>query len=436
MRLLFDTSEYIDRGQILVEAERLSIYIHHLRSVASQDSYDDVEASLNLSCDSELLDEVESLVSKKVTSALKYIFVVGIGGSNLGTKAVYDAIYSMEDMLPSKRPKMIFVDTNNTKLLAVYTKKIIPKIKKAEQMLLITISKSGGTIETLANTEILLDALKVKIPDIKKRVVVITDEGSDYWNVAKKNRMAHLAIPKNVGGRYSVLSAVGLFPLAALGLDIKDFLRGAQDIRPYCLNIDVEHNPAAQSAAILSHFVQNGKSINDNFIFNSELESLGKWYRQLMGESVGKEHDTSGDVVHAGLTPTISIGSTDLHSVGQLYLGGPRDKITTFIYSTDTGDSIPVPDDRVFPSVVEMINKKDTDDIMDAILGGVKIAYNKNKLPYMEIQLSGITPYEIGAFMQFKMIEMMYLGNLLDVNAFDQPNVESYKTETKQLLET
>ena len=154
-----------------------------------------------------------------------------------------------------------------------------------------------------------------------------------------------------------------------------------------------------------------------------------------MGESIGKEHDREGEVVHTGLTPTVSIGSTDLHSVGQLYLGGPRDKITTFIYSTDAEEKVRVPKKRSFPSVVEMINGKSTHDIMGAILEGAKIAYNKNELPFMEIELEGITPYELGAFMQFKMIEMMYLGILLNVNPFDQPNVESYKVETKQLLE-
>ena len=148
---------------------------------AAQDTYESEEASLNLSCDDELVERVESLVSEKVTADLKYIFVIGIGGSNLGTKAVYDALYSMEDILPlTKRPKMIFVDTNNAKLLRLYTTKIIPKLKKKEQVLLVTISKSGVTTEPLANTEILIDKLKTKFADIFERVVVITDENSAY----------------------------------------------------------------------------------------------------------------------------------------------------------------------------------------------------------------------------------------------------------------
>jgi glucose-6-phosphate isomerase len=436
MKLLFETSDAINSDAVRETTQTLVPYIESLNSFAEKNTYDEDEASLNLPFDSELLSQVESIINEKVSDRLKYIFVVGIGGSNLGTKAIYDALYGMRDVIESDRPKMIFVDTSNIAMLRTYVDQVVPSLESKDEYLLLTISKSGGTTETLANTEILQEALQQKFPDSLDRIVVITDEGSKYWEAAGAKKIARLGIPKNVGGRYSVLSAVGMLPLAALGLDIVSLQKGAQDIRSYCLNADVQHNPAAQSAAILANAMKSGKTINDNFVFNSELESLGKWYRQLMGESVGKELDRDGKEVHTGLTPTVSVGSTDLHSVGQLYLGGPQDKITTFIYSTDKSNSLNIPVERTFPSVVKMINSVSTTDIMDAILGGIKIAYNKKQLPFMEVQFEEITPYEIGAFMQFKMIEMMYLGKLLNVNPFDQPNVESYKIETKQLLET
>jgi len=179
---------------------------------------------------------------------------------------------------------------------------------------------------------------------------------------------------------------------------------------------------------------EHGFTINDNFFFHPELESVGKWYRQLMGESVGKEQSLTGEVVHAGITPTVSLGSTDLHSVGQLYLGGPKDKLTTFVSSKQTA-SLSVPDERVFPNLVPMITGRSAADIMAAILQGVKIAYQKADLPFMEVVLDSLDEESIGAYLQFKMLEMMYLGQLLSVNSFDQPNVESYKVETKQILE-
>ena len=194
-------------------------------------------------------------------------------------------------------------------------------------------------------------------------------------------------------------------------------------------------NLALQSAQVLAAHLQKGYTINDNFFFHPELESVGKWYRQLMGESVGKEHSLTGETVHTGITPTVSLGSTDLHSVGQLYLGGPKDKLTTFVSAPNKLVRVEVPQNRIFPELVPMINGKTAEDIMDAILEGVQIAYQKADLPYMQVTLDGINEASLGAFLQFKMLEMMYLGQLLNVNSFDQPNVEAYKVETKRLLE-
>jgi glucose-6-phosphate isomerase len=238
-------------------------------------------------------------------------------------------------------------------------------------------------------------------------------------------------MPAKVGGRYSVLAAVGLLPLLSVGLNVESLRQGARDILDQCLGKD---NVAAKSAAALASNLKAGKHINDNFFFHPELESLGKWYRQLMGESVGKQQDRSGKTVHTGITPTVSHGSTDLHSVGQLYLGGPKDKFTTFVSTTHSSE-LNVPTERVWPDLVPMITGKSATKIMAAILDGTKVAYGKAKLPYMEVVLDGLDEHSIGSYLQFKMLEMMYLGELLHVNPFDQPNVESYKIETKRLLQ-
>jgi len=411
----------------------LAAYAAHLASIGEQNTVAVAEAAINVPTQETIISEVRELVKQKVSSQLKSVFVIGIGGSNLGTKAIYDALYAPSDIGTFNHPRLHFIDTNNAAQLQVYLDEVIPAFMTKEEFLVVSISKSGGTTETIANTEIILGGISTAFADWQERMVVITGEDSVYWNAAKEQSIATLAIPAQVGGRYSVLTAVGLFPLAAIGVDIEALLKGAQDIQPYCVTDALEDNIAAQSASMLFSSNQAGKTINDNFVFNSELESLGRWYRQLMGESVGKKENVHGEVVHAGLTPTVSVGSTDLHSVGQLYLGGPKDKVTTFIYSES--DALLVPVARRFPGVVEMISGKSTEDIMVAIREGVKIAYQKADLPYMEVELEGITPYELGAFMQFKMLEMMYLGALMEVNPFNQPNVESYKVETKNLLE-
>lgn len=411
--------------------ESLGAYTDHIRQVRQSGTYETPESSINLPFDEVLLRNVKEVVGQRVTPALKYSLVVGIGGSNLGTKAVYDAVLGYGDTLePDRFPKMLFAETTDPAWL-IKASKLLSAISSPEEVLITLISKSGGTTETVANYEILIRVLGEKFANINDRVVVVTDEGSKLWEAAASQNIAHLAIPAPVGGRYSVLSAVGLVPLLSVGLDIEALRRGAREMLEQCLS---GPNLALQSGAVLALQKQKGCHINDNFFFRPELESVGKWYRQLMGESVGKEKSLTGEVVHAGLTPTVSLGSTDLHSVGQLYLGGPRDKITTFV-STRQFENVAVPTKRLLPELVPMVSGKSAGDIMTAILEGVKIAYGKESLPFMEVVLDVIDLPTVGAYLQFKMLEMMYLGQFFGVNSFDQPNVESYKIETKRLLE-
>jgi glucose-6-phosphate isomerase len=411
---------------------RTNEYGARLRSVVSSGEYQEYESSILLPSDKQLLAETQALAQEKAGSRLKYHIVVGIGGSNLGTKAVYDALRGAYDQLePARFPKLLFAETTDPEWLVKATA-LLGTLESPEQVLVSVISKSGGTTETLANFEIIMSALTAKFGPSTDRVVAITDEGSALWEQAGTQNIARLAIPKPVGGRFSVFTHVGLFPLATVGIDIAALQEGGAAIRDACLAEDGERQ-AAVSAALLAYFRAQGKTINDNFFFHPELESLGKWYRQLMGESVGKAESLDGQTVHTGITPTVSLGSTDLHSVGQLYLGGPRDKFTSFVYTEQTAD-ISVPSTRVFPELIPAITGKSAQTILEAILNGVKIAYQKAELPYMEVVLERIDERAIGAFLQFKMIEMMYLGQLLNVNPFDQPSVEAYKVETKKIL--
>jgi glucose-6-phosphate isomerase len=407
-------------------------YREHVRTVLEQGSYDAPESSINLPGDDALLIEVRGMVAKKITANLKYNIVIGIGGSNLGTKAVYDALFSARDMAGAEQaPKLLFAETTDPEVLTALCS-LITNLESSDEIILTLISKSGGTTETIANFEILMQPLMTKFDDALSRVVAITDEGSKLWQSAQEKGIACIALPTTVGGRYSVFSAVGLFPLASVGVDIAALRQGAHDLLSQCMQGE---DKALQSAAVLAESYRAGYSINDNFFFHPELESLGKWYRQLMGESVGKEQSLTGETVHTGITPTVSLGSTDLHSVGQLYLGGPKDKLTTFV-SAKPVSAVPVPSDRVLPDLVPMIDGKSAEAIMTAILEGVQIAYQKAELPYMEVVLEGINETSIGAYLQCKMLEMMYLGQLLNVNSFDQPNVEAYKIETKRVLES
>lgn len=406
-------------------------YTSELRAARTSPVYDAAESSLHLPDDTDSVGRAQALAAEKSGGRLKYHIVVGIGGSNLGTRAIYDALRGQQDMLPQHFPRLIFAETTDPEWFA-QAQLLVNTLQSKDEVLVSVISKSGGTTETIANFEIIANMLASKLGPISDRFVAITDEGSQLWELAHAQGIATLPIPAPVGGRYSVLSAVGLFPLATIGINVHKLCAGARQLLDHCLG--GQQNYAAQSAAVLALQYKQGRIMHDTFLFHPELESLGKWYRQLMGESIGKEHDISGAVVHTGITPTVSLGSTDLHSVGQLYLGGPKDKITTFVSAKPAG-GIGMPQQRVFPELLPMLTAKTAEDIMDAILKGVQVAYQKADLPYMDVVLDALDEQSLGAFLQFKMLEMMYLGTMLNVNSFDQPNVEAYKIETKRLLE-
>lgn len=405
---------------------RLTDYHAHLRAVARRTDYRAPESSVQLVSDDESRQKIRQVVGELKTEQLRYILVVGIGGSNLGTKAVYDAVFGAFDQLqPERFPKMLFAETTDPEWLTLAVEFL--RDRDEHEVVVVLVSKSGTTTETIANFEILMRGHTFP-------TVVITDEGSALWQAATQKNWQTLPIPKMVGGRFSVFSAVGLLPLGLAGIDTTQLLAGACQARDASLGGEVGASGPAQSAALLYEHLQAGKTIYDTFLFHPELESLGKWYRQLMGESIGKEKNRRGETVHAGMTPTVSLGSTDLHSVGQLYLGGPRDKYTTFV-SSRTGQKVAVGEHRLVPGLVAMVAGQPAEAIMGAILEGTQAAYANAGLPYNQLILAAIDPASIGAFLQFKMLEMMYLGELLNVNAFDQPNVENYKAVTREILE-
>jgi len=429
-----DEKAQISEEDLQEAGETLAPYIAHVNEV-SQNSYDHDEASINLPVDKDIMNAIGEAVRDKKTPDLKYVIVVGIGGSNLGTKAIYDALYGYTDQFtPERFPKCLFLDTINPALLSALETFLTEHVTHPEEVVVNIVSKSGKTTETLANADMLISALQEKWGTIIDRVVITTDFGSALWKKAETEEITRLPIQEKVGGRYSVLSAVGLFPLAMCDINVNALLEGARKKRQECLQENISQNPAARGAIALYLHNKRGKTIHDTFVFAPELESLGKWYRQLLGESVGKEKDKDGNIVHAGLTPSVSVGSTDLHSVGQLYLGGPKDKVTTFVWAKNPPAYERAVSGAWTDGIVSDVSGKGAVDIMTAIREGVQIAYEKHELPFMDATLNEISPEEIGAFLQFKMCEVMYLGYLLNVHTFNQPNVESYKEETRTIL--
>lgn len=421
----------IGERQLAAAGKRLLPELKAMRA-ATKKGYEDDRASINLPFDTSMVRQVKALAAEHRDTDL--LVVVGIGGSNLGAMAVQEALLGRLHN-ETGRPRVYYADTVDERKMRDIALLLDDALRRKGRVLVNAVSKSGSTTETVANLEVLLATLK-KYDVTSTSVVVTTDENSPLWKLAAKSGFATLAIPKRVGGRYSVFSPAGLFPLAVLGVDVEELLAGAATMRERCLSDDIMNNPAAIAAIIQYLHYKGGRNIAELFLFATDFESVGKWWRQLLAESCGKEFDRSGKRrIWAGITPTVSIGSTDLHSVAQLALGGPQDKLTTFV---TVGEKLEtrVPDLKEYESLVPNLQGKSLKEIMDAILQGAMIAYGQGKRPYCHIELPSCSAYCLGQFLQLEMMETMLLASLLDVNPFDQPGVESYKAETRRMLAT
>jgi len=391
----------------LLEDYKKSI-VHYLTSK----TYVRPENLVKLPYDEENLSNIMQMKEIFVTKALKYIVVVGIGGSNLGTKAIYDALYGYSDIFtPNRKPKIIFLETLN----ASYTKKALQflahEVGTEEEILTVLITKSGTTAETLINFEI----LSKDLPIIKDRTIYISNESAPLMVLARKHNLPFLTIPTPVPGRFSVFSPAGLFPLACAGVDVIGLLEGAME------TMDGHFKEGNIDISALTALIQyrEGRIIHENFLFDSRLESLGKWQRQLTAESLGKKSRFGNT---EGIQPSFSIGTTDLHSMFQLFLGGPPIRYFTFVNVVHLEHN----------TVNEPKSKVSDTKLLKEIYKNVKAKFSEEDIPFSEFILNSITEKELGAYLQFKMIETMFVGHLLDVNTFDQPNVDTYKREVNE----
>ena len=415
----------ISKSEIKKLEKKLQPEIEDMQE-AELKEYNDDRASINLCDDRGSLKRVKKVIGECLRLNPEYLVVVGIGGSNLGTIAVQEAVLGKLYNQLDSGIKVLYVDTVDSDSLSDVLRIIEPALKSGKKVIVNGVSKVGRTTETIANFEVVVSVLRKYIKDYERYVVVTTDKFSPFWDLALDKAFNVLEIPRKVGGRYSVFSPVGLFPLGMLGINLERLLRGASDMKKICLHEDIKRNPAALSASIQYANHKKGKKISNMFLFSNDLESIGKWERQLMGESLGKKGK--------GMTPITSIGSVDLHSMTQLYLGGPNDKFTTFVSVKNNNSALKIPLLNEYEDLVDDIQGKSFSEVMEAILLGVKASYRKGKRGFIDIEIPNKKAFTIGALLQYKMMEMMYLGFLLGVNPFNQPDVEKYKRETRRIL--
>ncbi len=381
--------------------------------------------------DEGVLNECKNLAARFKACNPTLFLLVGIGGSNMGVLAV---LHAMKGIFYNEEGPLRFycadtIDNDVTQNLLMVIER---ELTQGGIPVLCIITKSGSTTETLSNGSLFYECLKKYRPlDFQKYIVIITDEGSVAAGVAQDNGFELLTVPPVVGGRYSVFSSIGFFPLIMLGIDVESFRGGARQMLDRCLSEDNVQNKAAATALTLFDAYQAGCWIHDIFVFSPALAMLGHWYKQLIGESLGKKYNNEGSLVEVGISPTVSLGTVDLHSVVQMYLAGPRIRITTFLSMSHEPTTLKIPDNAL-SKVLPGMSGRSVTSIKNAISKGVLRAYKKEQRLFMDFSLTYKSSEELGEFMMMKMVETIFLARLFSINAFDQPAVELYKEEARQ----
>ena len=409
-------------------------YVATMRRAMSDSSYALPEASLRLPFDEDLLKKSQAVAKKLSGPKLSYILDIGIGGSNLGAKALYEAMAGTLDAHTPFAPKMLFADTCTPELLADITEILLSEIIEKEEIIIIVASKSGTTTETIMNASVLVTALEQKLGSLADRIVCITDENSALWKAGEKQGYNLLPVPHMVGGRFSVFSPAGIFPLLCSGVEADEIFRGAQAVIYQTIDQGIESD-AFHTAQDIMAWHEKGVVAYDFFVFHPELESVGKWYRQLFAESIGKATTNDGTPTTHRMIPTVSIGSTDLHSVEQMHLAQPHISARFLVRAhAPHWEHQFSAKDTVFAPLIPGVVGRAPCDITDAIYKGVVATYESKEVSFGEIVLNDLDPESLGSLLQFMMCTVMHLANLLHINAFDQPDVESYKDATRKIL--
>ncbi|WP_419770227.1 MAG: glucose-6-phosphate isomerase [Candidatus Marinarcus sp.] len=356
---------------------------------------------------------VDSIIDFASNVKQKNIVVVGIGGSSLGTAAVYDFLrysHGFEKIL-------YFCESTDPVLLNSTFNKL-----DLNDTLFIIISKSGSTIETVSIFKYILSL----VPLNKEQFVILSDKGSSLHKLASDKELSYFEIPSNVGGRFSVLSCVGLVPLAILGVDIKLLLAGAKNIKESFFNKNIAYKNIINKASFYASNVAK-YNINCLFSYSEAFRSFNDWYIQLWGESLGKKQLHS--YLNVGLTPIGLIGPTDQHSFLQLIVEGKRDKSVTFIKIKDFDSNLKIPKITIpYLEELDFINgvafshliNKQADSIIESLS-------NSKDIPLDIIEIDKIDEHAIGSLFFYYELLTSVVAKMLDVNAYDQPGVEEGK---------
>jgi glucose-6-phosphate isomerase len=382
-----------------------------------------------LSLPDDILHQLEKI--EKTANHLRSIsdttVVIGIGGSYLGARAVIEALsHSFSPLLKTIHHEVIYAGQN---ICEDYLSDLL-EILDGRNYSIVVISKSGTTTEPAIAFRILKNHLEKKVgkTNAAERIIAITDERKGALrSLAETNGYETFIIPDNIGGRFSVLTPVGLLPIAISGLDIRMVVNGAREMERLTRNNkNAASNPSLLYAAARNLLLQNGKSIEIMVGFTPKLHFFAEWWKQLFGESEGKDGK--------GIFPASVDMTTDLHSLGQYIQDGQRILFETMISVKNPVKKLTVPAEKDDSDQLNYLAGKRLSEVNHNAETGTTLAHNDGNVPIITITIPALDEYYTGQMIYFFEIACAISGYILDVNPFDQPGVETYKANMFALL--
>ncbi len=365
--------------------------------------------------------------AQRLSAKSKLFVVIGIGGSYLGARMVIEALQSeFASMVRGEKPYIVYAGHT---LGEDYYSQLLTLLDREDYSVAV-ISKSGTTTEPAVAFRIVKAHLEKKYgkEEARQRIVAITDARKGALHtIAVQEGYPMYVIPDNVGGRFSVLTPVGLLPIAMAGYDVDQLMQGARDMRKVCIEKEtLEENPAMMYAAARNVLYRSGVKVEMLVSALPNLRYLAEWWKQLYGESEGKEHK--------GLLPHSLSITTDLHSMGQYVQDGERLMMETMLHVKQPATHVPVPTDEKNLDGINYLVGKSLTEINDCAMQGTIEAHVSGGVPVLELEVERIDEYVLGQLIYFFEFACGLSGYTLGVNPFDQPGVEAYKKNMFRLL--
>lgn len=382
----------------------------------------------------EVVEKIEK-EAKRVRAEFDNFVVLGIGGSALGPIAVQQALSHLHynDLPKEKRngPRLFVEDNVDPERMQA-----LLDVIDVRKTCFNVITKSGSTSETMSQLLIVTDLLHKELgEDISTHLIATTDANKgNLIKIARLENLTTFIVPDGVGGRFSELCPVGLVAAAVCGIDIRALLKGAAYMDECTKEKDLYKNPAYLLAALQVAAMRKGANIHVLMPYADSLKYISDWYAQLWAESLGKQVDLDGNLIYAGQTPVKALGVTDQHSQVQLYIEGPFDKVITFLRVDCYRATTVIPNGYLDIPDVSFLCGHTMNELITAEEEATEYAVMKSKHLSYSITLPEVNAFTIGALLYLFEVQTAFAGELLNLNAFDQPGVEEGKNATYALL--